>query len=98
MKINKLEFEWDENKAVSNFQKHGISFDEAKLVFKDYSAYIFDDEKHSSHEKRELIIGYSKQDKLLIACFTMRNNKIRIINIRLTNKDEKRKYEKNRLK
>jgi uncharacterized DUF497 family protein len=30
-----LEFEWDENKATANYQKHGISFEEAKTVFND---------------------------------------------------------------
>jgi uncharacterized protein len=26
-------FEWDEDKAQSNFKKHGIGFEEASLVF-----------------------------------------------------------------
>ena len=93
-----LEFDWDNNKAKSNLEKHGVSFDEAKSVFKDFSAYIFDDEKHSSIEKRELIIGYSKMNRILIVCFTMRDNKIRIINTRLTNKLERTIYEENKIK
>jgi hypothetical protein len=28
-----LQFEWDENKNATNFQKHGISFEEAKEIF-----------------------------------------------------------------
>ena len=30
-----MNFSWDENKAASNLEKHGISFDEAMLVFAD---------------------------------------------------------------
>jgi uncharacterized protein len=40
-------FEWDEDKAASNLDKHGVSFDEASTVFDDPSAKIFDDETHS---------------------------------------------------
>ncbi len=31
----RVEFEWDENKAQININKHGISFEEAKTVFDD---------------------------------------------------------------
>ena len=30
-----MNFSWDKNKAASNLEKHGISFDEAMLVFAD---------------------------------------------------------------
>ena len=30
-----MEFEWNENKVGSTFQKHGVTFDEAKTVFDD---------------------------------------------------------------
>jgi uncharacterized DUF497 family protein len=40
-------FEWDEDKAKSNWIKHGVSFDEATTVFDDSLARIFDDELHS---------------------------------------------------
>ncbi|MCX6154518.1 MAG: BrnT family toxin [Candidatus Kapabacteria bacterium] len=91
-----LEFEWDIIKAESNLKKHGISFNEAKSVFEDFSAFIFDDEKHSKTEKRELIIGYSNLRRLLIVCYMMRNDKIRIINVRQTNKIERKRHEENR--
>jgi uncharacterized protein len=93
-----LDFEWDSEKAKRNLLKHKISFEEAKTVFNDFSAYIFDDEKHSQNEKREIIIGTSHLNRLLMTCFTERNNKIRIISSRLTNKIEKAEYEKNKQK
>ncbi len=33
--VQSTEFEWDENKAQSNIQKHGVSFEEATEVFFD---------------------------------------------------------------
>lgn len=52
-----MRFEWDPNKAESNLQKHGVSFDEAVTVFKDPLAFIFDDTAHSEQEHREIIIA-----------------------------------------
>ncbi|WP_315573515.1 BrnT family toxin [Amygdalobacter nucleatus] len=37
-----LVFEWDENKNKLNQKKHGISFDEARTVFYDEAAIVFD--------------------------------------------------------
>jgi len=36
----KRRFEWDEAKALSNYQKHGVTFEDAALVFKDPFAII----------------------------------------------------------
>ena len=30
-----LQFEWDDDKAASNLEKHGVSFEEAATVFRD---------------------------------------------------------------
>ena len=65
-----LTFEWDSQKATSNIKKDGVSFEEAKTVFSDPIAYIFDDEWHSIRERREIIIGHSVQNRLLLVCFT----------------------------
>ena len=37
-----LVFEWDENKNKLNEKKHVISFDEARTVFYDEAAIVFD--------------------------------------------------------
>ena len=60
-----MEFEWDESKAASNLKKHGVSFEEAKTVFDNPLAVIFDDESHSVDEQREIIIGHFRQNRLL---------------------------------
>jgi len=89
-------FEWDKNKAVSNYSKHGISFDEASTVFDDSLAKVFDDEVPSIREQREIIIGHSINQRLLLVCFTERPNEvIRIISARLPTKQEQKDYEEN---
>ena len=91
-----LIFEWDKIKSKANLQKHGISFEEAKSVFYNPLSKIFDDEFHSLTEKREIIIGYSDQGKLIIVIFTERKqNMIRIISARYATKNEKKDYEEN---
>jgi uncharacterized DUF497 family protein len=39
-----MKSEWDSQKADSNKQKHGVTFEEAETVFADPLAVIFDDE------------------------------------------------------
>ena len=91
-----MQFEWDNIKAKFNLRKHGISFEEAKTVFYDDFAKIFDDEAHSIMEVRELIFGHSNKNRLLIVSYTERNNNIRIISARNASNKERQLYEENR--
>ena len=89
-----LSFEWDEDKAASNESKHGVTFDEASTVFADPLAVIFDDEEHSEDEIREIIIGHSILERLLLVSFTERGaNVVRIISARRATKRERKDYE-----
>ena len=89
-----VKFEWDEIKAASNFTKHGATFDEASTVFADPLAIIFDDDAHSQTELREIIIGHSILERLLLVSFTERGNDIiRIISARAATKRERNDYE-----
>ena len=91
-----LRFEWDKQKAARNLQKHGVSFDEASTVFHDALARIFDDQDHSLHEAREIIIEHSASGKLLVVSFTERVvNTLRIISARPATNQERDDYEKN---
>lgn len=91
-----MKFEWDESKKISNFEKHGISFDEAKTIFDNPLAVIFDDPQHSIGEIREIIIGHSAQNQLIMVAFTERSGVIRIVSARLANRREANNYERNR--
>lgn len=89
-----MQFEWNPEKAALNFKKHDVDFVEAETVFGDPLAKIFDDDEHSLDEKREIIIGHSIQNRLLIVSFTEReNDTIRIISARITTPKERRDYE-----
>jgi hypothetical protein len=90
-----MEFEWDESKAAANLKKHGVSFDEAETVFDNVLAAIFDDEAHSEGERREIIIGHSRKNRLLLVSFTERSNVIRIVSARLATRREREDYEQN---
>jgi uncharacterized DUF497 family protein len=92
-----MEFEWDPSKASANFKKHGVSFEEAKTVFDNPLAVIFDDEIHSIDEQREIIIGHSQRNRLLLIAFTERSTNIRIISARLATRKEREDYEQNTL-
>ena len=89
------EFEWDATKARENLKNHGVTFEEALTVFADPLARIFDDPDHSEDERRELIIGHSVQQRLLIVSFIEREPRTRIISAREATTHERRDYEEN---
>ncbi len=83
----KYVFEWDHAKALSNKEKHGVSFDEAAAVFLDARALSLFDEEHSEHEERWVTMGISGKGRLLVAIHTFRQENqatafIRIISCR----------------
>jgi uncharacterized DUF497 family protein len=91
-----LVFEWDPRKAKRNLRKHGVSFDEACTVFDDFLALIFPDEDHSNGEEREIIVGHSILDRVLLVSFTEGpTDRVRIISARKATRREQRDYEKN---
>ena len=61
-----MQFEWDEEKAEVNLQKHKIGFEEAKAVFGDPLSITVDDPDHSTDEQRYIDIGKSSSGKLLV--------------------------------
>ena len=89
------EFEWDARKAESNLKNHGVSFEEALTVFADPLGKIFDDPDHSTGECRELIVGHSVEQRLVVVSFTERNTRTRIISAREATARERREYEEN---
>ncbi|NOQ36189.1 MAG: BrnT family toxin [Methylococcaceae bacterium] len=92
-----MKFDWHLEKAQSNLKKHGISFEEGSSVFDDFLAYIFDDKYSSINENRELIIGYSNLNNLLVVSFTEREDGlIRIISCREATTRERKNHEQHR--
>ena len=73
---------------MSALRKLRLSHDNALAV-------IFDDEAHLVGEKREIMIGHSRDNRLLLISFTERPNAIRIISARLATRREREDYEQN---
>lgn len=88
-----MKYEWDENKAVKNLAKHGVSFAGAKTIFDDPLYVDFYDLDHSEDEERYLIVGESNRGRLLIVSYTERRESIRIISAREVTKSEREAYE-----
>lgn len=88
-----MEYEWDEEKAAGNLEKHGVTFEEASSVFDDPLFIDFYDPDHSIEEHRYLIIGQSVAGRLLIVSYTERDQAIRLISAREATSSERRTYE-----
>ncbi|HLB59591.1 MAG TPA: BrnT family toxin [Bdellovibrionota bacterium] len=87
-----LDFTWDERKNEENIKKHGISFEEAKTVFKNFPLEIFYDPEHSASEDRYLAVGFSDQGRVLVVVHieNSQGTQIRIISARQATSKEKR--------
>jgi len=96
MKILKqpIKFQWDKANQDKNLIKHKVSNQECEEVFFDQDKKTFKDVLHSQQEERYIIIGQTKQKRLLFIVFTIRADKIRVISARNLNRKERKFYEK----
>jgi len=88
-----LRFEWDPKKAISNRQKHSVSFEEASTVFEDVFSSTISDPLHSTDEERLVTIGQSAKGRLLVIVHTQRDTRVRLISAPLATNYERRLYE-----
>ena len=89
-----LTFEWDEDKNVWTIQNRGISFEEAKTIFRDPNSITIFDSLHSQIEDRFIDIGISERRRRLVVVYTEREGSIRIISCRKAEPVEQRQYER----
>lgn len=94
IRMEALRFEWDPAKARSNLVKHGVSFEEAVSAFADESGKVIPSPDHADDEDRFVLLGFSKQDRLLIVvhCFRIERLMIRIISARKATRKERSQY------
>jgi uncharacterized DUF497 family protein len=71
-----LIFEWDPQKAKSNLEKHGVSFEEASTAFRDPLSLTIDDPLHSIDEERLILIGMSQENRILVVVHRERGDNI----------------------
>lgn len=92
-------FEWDPDKAGTNFQKHGVGFIQATSIFNDPLAVSILDDNHSEQEERWITLAQTDNGQLLVVVHTFqeRNDNtimVRIISARKASKSEQRQYER----
>lgn len=90
-------FVWDTRKAIANFEKHGVSFEEAATIFADPEGLDWQDAAHSTQETRYKRVGTSIVGKIVLAVYTLRRAKngqeaIRIISARPASRKERKAY------
>ena len=86
-----MNYEWDPNKAKSNYKKHGVRFADAVGVFEDENAITIPDAHEN--EDRFITIGRDFLNRILVVVYTFRDVIIRIISARKATGREKKIYE-----
>ena len=86
-----MKFEYDEIKSDKNKQKHGIDFEEAKILWEDESALVVPANIVDNEVRYALISKILR--KCYVAIFTLRNEKYRIISVRRCRKNEEKNYD-----
>jgi hypothetical protein len=90
-RIQGVEFEWNEDKAQINREKHGVTFEEAAEVFFDPFYQVGD--ATANNEQRNFILGYSIAQRLLLVVYLERGSRTRIISARPATRTERKLYE-----
>lgn len=85
-------YQWDPDKAASNFAKHGVSFQEASTAFEYAPMTHRDDIRQDYGEPRSISIGFSSSQRFLTIVWTERGDATRIISARLSSKEEREAY------
>ncbi len=81
-----MEYEWDENKAKINLQKHKVPF-ECASEFCWNDALIYEDTRKNYDETRYKALA-PIENRLHLIVYTMRKEIVRVISLRKANKRE----------
>lgn len=88
-----IQFEWDTDKAASNFNKHQVSFETACEVFFDPFVHLLDEEQYED-DARETLIGMTLEWNVLCVIYTERQGDVfRLISARPATSTERQYYE-----
>jgi hypothetical protein len=83
-------FEWDEQKRLANLAKHGVDFEQAKLIFDSPTIEGVDDRQEYGEER---IGAYGvAEGEVLFVIYTWRGNTRRIISARKAGTHEREAY------
>ena len=87
-----MKYEWDDAKNRANVAKHGLSFEDAELVFSG-PCVTFQDERFDYGEKRLITLGLLA-GRLVAIAHTPRGEGTRVISMRKGNRREQEIYQK----
>ncbi len=85
-------FEWDDEKATANFEKHGVSFEEAATAFEYAPMSHRVDDRRNYGELRFVSIGFSAGRRFVTIVWTERGDAKRNISARPASKEEREIY------
>lgn len=83
-------FEWDPEKNIANRRKHGLSFDEAALIF---DGPVLTAPDHSTGEVRDKSFGLLGGMVVVCVVHTERSGRIRIISARKATASERKQFD-----
>ena len=83
---------WDPAKARANLRKHGVSFNEARTVWRDEEKLVTEDRDHSRTETRYTVLGFSARGRLPRVTCTLGDDTMRPISARRATKRERHEY------
>ncbi len=86
-------FEWDEYNSKKNQDAHGVEPGECEELFFNQPLLVVEDRKHSGMEPRFHAMGASDSGRKMLAVFTLRGSKIRVISVRDMSRKERAIYE-----
>jgi len=85
-----MEFEWDEEKRLTNIEKHSLDFLDADIVFG--NSHLVGLARVADGEQRWLAIG-TIEDVFVTTIFTRRGDIIRIISMRSARHGERKRHQ-----
>ncbi len=86
-------FEWDNQKALANRQKHDLSFETACEAFFDPFLVVLEDTEEVGDELREKLIGMTRDWRIVLVVYVMRADRVRLISARDATAMERKQYE-----
>ncbi len=92
-----MAIEFDPDKSAENFRKHGIAFSDVEPAFNDEHAQTIED-PDAQGEQRFITLAMDGQGRLLVICFTERDENIRVISARKASPAEAKTYDEKRLR
>lgn len=90
---DRMGYQWDSAKAITNRRKHGVCFADAVTVFADERAITIGDDH--PEEERFVTIGMDALGRLLVVVYMYRDDDTRLISARKATTVETKQYEGN---